>query len=213
MAKKDLEETLKEKVSPLLEDTMEKHWGITIPKLESDITDKLKQPHLRLYVPTNLGFKDAKKRFKAEFLKSELRLHQGNISELAKFLGIDRRSIHRAIKELDIDLKDVRHQEYTPQQQQEELVRKMIRESLEPYRGLIQPQKMEKVYEEVPRLSRNIAKCLPHQQLTWKQAEREFERQFLGHALREHGALTKTAEKIGLRIETLSRKLKKLGLR
>ena len=46
--KKDLEETLKEKVVPLLEETMEKHWGITIPQLEEDISDQLRKPHLQM---------------------------------------------------------------------------------------------------------------------------------------------------------------------
>ena len=53
MSKKDLEETIKEKVSPMLEETMEKHWGITIPQLGEELSDKLKNPQLNIYVPAN----------------------------------------------------------------------------------------------------------------------------------------------------------------
>src|SRR3989338_8819645 len=101
---KDLEETLTEKVSPLLEETMEKNWGITIPKLGSDITDQLKKPQLNIYIPLHSTFSKAKKKFKSEFLKRELQLHQGNISQLAKTLEVDRRSIHRTIRDLEIDV-------------------------------------------------------------------------------------------------------------
>jgi transcriptional regulator with PAS, ATPase and Fis domain len=206
----DLEETVKEKVGPLLEETMEKHWGITIPKLEDDITDQLKKPHLQLYVPPNSTFRQAKKLFKAKFLENELKLHRGNVSHLAKALGIDRRSIHRAIKDLDIDMEGVRDQHDPPQ---EAFIDQTIRSSLEQYREIIQPDKLASVYEEIPRLSRNIAKFLPHNELTLKEAEREFEEQFLTHALQGHqGNITATAKSLRIRAETLYRKVKKLHI-
>ena len=65
-SRKDLEETIKEKISPLLEQTMEKSWGITIPKLETDITDRLKQPQLHIYVPSTYTFQQAKNFFKSQ---------------------------------------------------------------------------------------------------------------------------------------------------
>ena len=72
---------------------------------------------------------------------------------------------------------------------------------------------MEQMYGEVPRLSRNIAKVLPHQELTWKEAEHEFEKQFLVHALEDNDReISKTARKIEIRTETLYRKIKKLGI-
>lgn len=212
--KKDLEAALKEKVEPLLETTMEKHLGITIPKIEADITDKLKQPLLNIYIPFNLPFTKAKKLFKKEFFKKELQSHRGNISQLAKTLNLDRRSVHRTIKDLGIKIKDIREQELLPEQYQEKHIGQAIRSTLQPYEEIIQPQKMEKIYEEVHTLSRNIAKFLPLEEFTWKQAEQEFEKQFLEHALEEsRGSVSETAKKIKLRPETLHRKVKKLGLR
>ncbi len=212
--KKDLEDTLRERVFSLLEETMEKSWGITIPKVESNIADKLKNSSLSIYISPGLPFQEAKKKFKKEFLRNELRLHRGNISQLARKLGLDRRSIHRVVKETNIDLEIIRGQEHFPESQQEKMVDQVIRSALVEYKEIIQPQKMEKIYEEVPQLSRNIARILPHQHLTWKEAEQEFEKQFLSKSLKELGGnVARTAEKMCIRVETLHRKIKKLGLK
>ena len=211
---KDLESAIKEKVSPLLEETMEKSLGITIPKLESDISDKLKKPQLQIYVPFHLPFQEAKRFFKAEFIKKELQFHLGNISHLAKTVGLDRRSIHRAIKDLEINVEEVHHEEESKEKYQQNLIDQTIRKSLDEYKEIIQPQKMEKMYEQVPELSRNIAKFLPYQELTWKEAEGEFEKQFLEHSLQENqGNVAQTAKQINIRAETLHRKIKKLGIK
>lgn len=214
MNKKSLEEKIREKVTVLLEETMNKSWGVSIPKVESDITDLLQNP-LPLRSWMNAGsFHDAKIKFKAEFLKSQLRLHKGNISQSAKFLGLDRRSIHRAVKDLDIVVGSLKKESLEMEEYAEHLVHQTIRSALEEYKEIIQPQKMEKIYQEVPALSRNIAKFFSFAQLTWKQAEQEFERQFLSEALKETGwKIIETARKIGLRPETLHRKIKKLGLK
>lgn len=213
MVKKDLEDKIKEKVSTLLEEVMEKHWGITIPKIEEDLTGKLANPQLNIYVPLDLSFSAAKKMFKAEFLKRELRLHKCNISQLSKVLGIDRRSVHRVIKNLGINVNEVRKEIQSIEESQMGFVDKAIRSTLDQYKEVIRPQKMEKMYEDVRELSRNIAKVLPHKELSWKEAEKEFEKQFLEEALKESdGIVTKAASKLRIRAETLHRKIKRLGL-
>lgn len=209
--KKDLEETLRGKVAGLVEESMTRSLGITIPQMESDITDKLRS-HLSIYVALDTTFNEAKKRFKAEFLKSELKLHKGNISQLAKFLGLDRRSIHRVIKDLDIKVEVLRDK--SKEYHKEDIIDQTIRSALDEYKEIIQPGKMEKFYEEVPALSRNIAKILPRKHLTWKQAEKEFEKQFLLEVMEDnYWSFAKAAKKIDIRPETLHRKVKKLELR
>lgn len=210
----DLESTLKEKVSPLLEETMERQWGITIPKIESDITDQLKKPQLNVYISPGDTFPRAKKKFKKEFIKKEIQLHRGNISRLAKALGLDRRSIHRAIKDLEINLTELRRKPEEKTEHQRWFVDQTIRSTLEHYKEIIIPQKIESMYLELPELSRNIARVLPYQELKWKEAEQEFERQFLMQALEEQQwDISTTAKNIRLRPETLYRKIKKLRLR
>ena len=187
MNKHNLEETIKGKVALLLEETMEKSWGVYVPQVQSDITDKL-QNNLptKFYIPMADSFQEAKKKFKSEFLKNQLHLHSGNISQLAKFVGLDRRSIHRAIRKLDLSVEETRRDVRLTAPYQEKIIDETIRFALEGYKDIIQPQKMEKIYQEVPALSRHLAKLLPHHHLTWKQAEWEFEKQFLYQSLKEH---------------------------
>ena len=69
------------------------------------------------------------------------------------------------------------------------------------------------MYEDLPRLSRNITKFLPLPQLTWKKAEHEFEKQFFSHALKEHDwNVAQAAKDISVAPETLHRKIKKLHI-
>ncbi len=212
-SKKDLEGTIKEKVSPILEHTIEKSFGITIPKLEADITDTLMNVSISLYVPLNTTYPEAKKIFKKEFLRQQLRVHQGNVSQLAKFLGIDRRSIHRSIKEFNLDIERTKNVPESNEREFQTQIDQAIKHTLDNYREIIQPKKMELMYEELPSLSRNIAKFLPAPNFTWKEAEEEFERQFLENALKSTENISKIAQKIELRKETLYRKVKKLGLK
>ena len=211
---KDLEAAIKEKVSSLLDETMEKQLGITIPKIGSDITDQLQKPSLFIYIPLHLPFAAAKKKFKSEFMKRELRFHHGNVSQLAKHLGLDRRSIHRALKHLDIDRRLLGDTPVSHEEHQKTVIDQTIRSTLKQYKDILQPHTIELLYQEVPSLSNSIAKLLPHQELTWKEAEREFEKQFLSQALEEQtGNITATAAKLRFRPETLYRKMKKLQLR
>jgi DNA-binding NtrC family response regulator len=214
MAKEGLEEAIKEKVTSLLEESMEKHWGITVPQIEDDITAKLGSPSLNIYIPPNLSFGAAKKVFKKEFLKRELRMHKGNISHLAKQLGIDRRSVHRTIKEMGIDIDELRDELKSDDGYETKFVDETLRSTLDQYKEIIRPQKMEKMYEDMHSLSRNIAKVLPFKEISWKEAEKEFEKQFLDKALEvnKHN-VTQTANKIKIRAETLHRKIKKLGIK
>ena len=213
-SKRDLEATIKDKVSPLIEETMEKSLGISIPKIESDISDQLTKPQLNIYVPMMATFEEAKKSFKREFLRRELQLHVGNVSELAKILGLDRRSIHRVIADLDIDLEKIREHKIPVEEVRGMQVDSVIRSTLDQYKEILQPAKLEQMYQEVPALSRNIARILPEEEFTWKEAEREFEREFLERVLREHeGSVAATARAIQIRAETLHRKIKKLGLK
>lgn len=208
--KKNLEATLKEKVLPLVEEQLAKHWGVTIPQLEADITDQLKREDTLFYISPHTTFREARKQFKAAFLRRELRSHQGNISQLARALEIDRRSLHRVIKELELDIDELRQGDAAEDEQQVRIDQR-LRTAFDQYKELIRPQKLEKMYEEIPALSRNIAKMLPQQHLTWDEAEREFETQFFTQALKEHHEnIAQAARCTKLRAETVHRKIKRL---
>jgi len=210
----DLEKSLKEKIEPYLEETMQKFLGVKIDELEKDITDRIEKKLIGYTIHTELPFKLAKNLFKREFLQKTIQTHQGNVSEAAKLLGLDRRSIHREIKKLDIDVKKLRQNMYKVGYFKKEAMDTALRKTLDQYKDILHPEKLRKFYREVPLISENIVKFLPKKVLTWKQAEEEFEKIYLSQILKENNwNLTKTARQIDLRYETLIRKIKKLGLK
>jgi DNA-binding NtrC family response regulator len=138
----------------------------------------------------------------------------GNISMVAKRAGVDRRSIHRIVKDAGIDVARIRVEMIKPYQIKQKAVGGIIEDVLEHYKRVIHPQRIAEVYKQVETVSKDILDELPEKQITLKKAEEEFEREYIRKALAESkGNVTKTAKKIGLRYETLLRKMKSLGLR
>ncbi|MBW2995992.1 hypothetical protein KY332_01695 [Candidatus Woesearchaeota archaeon] len=215
MAKERLEEVLKKKVEPLLEESMHKILGVTISEFGKDISDKIERNPLIAYdIDTALDFKAAKKLFKKQFLTRMLQTHFGNISAVAHITGLDRRSVHRAVKELGIGIKGIRRDMLKADYYRKEAVGGILKNTLESYKAVIRPGKLEDMYKNVDQISSDIVKELPTIEMSWDSAERMFEKQYFEKALKENkGNVSKTARKIGLRYETLHRKLKKLGLK
>lgn len=214
MAKETLDKVLKRKVEPLLEESMHKILGVTISEFGKDISDKIeKNPLIAYDIDPAVPFKAAKKLFKKQFLTRMLQTNFGNISAVAKKTGLDRRSVHRAIKELDINIKNIRKEMIKADYYRKEAVDSILKETLDNYRQVIRPSRLEKMYRNVDRISGDIVKELPTIEMTWDEAEREFEKAYIAKALKENkGNISKTAAKIGLRYETLHRKMKKLGI-
>lgn len=209
-----LESLVSIKVKPLLEDAMHRNLGVTITEIESDISDKLKRGSLWEFdIDTGLKFKEAKRKFKREYIARLLQLHGGNVADVAKAADVDRRSVHRFVAEMRLKVDELRENALRREYAKEVAVTDLIQGALEQYKGALNPAKYERLYNEAPQLSRNIARELPESPKTLKEAEREFERRYVEKALVEHGGnISKTARKIGLRFETLHRKIKGLGL-
>ncbi len=209
-----LEKVVKEKIEPMIEEAMQKYLGITINELEKDITEKIEQEKLIGFaIRVDLPFKEAKKLFKKEFLEKAIQTHYGNISEVADIVGLDRRSIHRDVKGLKVDVKKVREKLFKHGYFEREAVDGIIRRTLESYRDFVKAERLEKMYEHVVELSESIVRVLPTLNMGWKEAEKEFERAYLQRALENNGwNISLTARKIKLRYETLLRKMKRLGL-
>ncbi len=210
-----LEKVLKEKIEPLIDEAMHKYLGITISEVSEEISDKIeKSPLLSYEINTALSFKAAKKLFKKEFITRMLHAHYGNVAEVARITGLDRRSIHRAVKEFRIKVGKIRKEMERISYTRREAVDSILKKTLEQYRSILRPSRLENMYRNVEKLSENIIKELPAVDMTWKQAEEEFEKAYLKKALEENKFnLTKTSEKIKLRYETLHRKIKRLGIK
>jgi DNA-binding NtrC family response regulator len=210
----ELEKLIENKVKPMLEEAMQKNLGITVSELETDISDRLKKSALLEFdIDTRLKFKDAKKRFKREYVARLLQLNFGNVAEVAKVALVDRRSIHRIVAEMKIEVQKFRDMLQKGQYVKQLAVQDIIQESLEHYKTSLNPNKYEALYKQAPSLSKNIVKEIPETPKTLKEAEKEFEKRYFEKALQENnGNISKTARKIGLRFETLHRKLKSLGV-
>ena len=209
-----LEKVLKNKIEPMIDEAMHKYIGITISEVSDEISDKIeKNPLLSYEINTELSFKAAKKLFKKEFITRMLHAHFGNVAEVARITGLDRRSIHRAIKRFRIKIKNIRKQMERIIYTRREAVDSILKKTFDQYKKIIRPSKLEHMYRNVEKLSENIIRELPAIDMTWKKAESEFEKEFIKKVLEENKwNITKTAKKIKLRYETLHRKIKKLGL-
>lgn len=214
MAKEDLEKVVKSRIKPIIDDAMQKFIGARIVEIGTDISDNLAKSHfLDIEVNTRLKFRDAKDLFKKKYVSRLLQTHLGNISKVADILGIDRRSIHRLINGLKINIAEIRKHLLSKEYAQQEAVKGMIETKLDEYKQIIKPEKLKKMYASVPEISKDIIKELPDSPPTLKEAEEEFEKMFIVKVLEENNFnVSRTARKIGLRYETLHRKIKALGL-
>jgi DNA-binding NtrC family response regulator len=213
--KEGLEEVVISKIRPLIDQTTEKILGMSIDKLSDDISAKVaKSSFFDTYeIKAGIKYRDAKSHFRKAYLIKALLLNLGNVSEVAKLLGMDRRSVHRMIEGLKIDVRKIKKDMVRPYNIKLSDMNLRIEQVLDTYKEVIHPVKLESIYKNVNDLSDNILKELPEQLMPLKDAEDEFERRYFEAAIKENdGNITLTAKKIGLRHETLFRKVKALGI-
>ncbi|MBI4147760.1 hypothetical protein HY490_00545 [Candidatus Woesearchaeota archaeon] len=210
MTDEDLERVIEKRIKPLLDDAMQKYLGIRVSEIEHDISDKLKQGTLLLLdIDTAVPFKKAKRLFKKAYIMRLAKRLFGNVSDIAKVSGIDRRSVHRIIADMKIAIPKFREELENVEYVRESAVQTMIQSTLDMYKSALHPQRFVTLYSKAPELSKDILKELPQKDLTLKQAEREFERAYFEKALEQNNHnISQTARKAGLRYETLHRKLK-----
>jgi len=209
-----LDTVVEKKVRPMLDEAMKAYLGVRIDELSAEVSDRImKSPMLDIVVDLSLPFKKAKLAFRRHYLLRLVQLHYGNLAQVARLSGIDRRSVHRLIKDLGVQpdrfRKEMHRQEFYLQSQ----VKSIILESTEQFKESLAPQKYRAFYEHAPVLSKSIAKELPIELPTLDQAEQQWEKRYLEQAMAKFGpSPVAVAKRIGLRYETLHRKLVKHGL-
>jgi len=205
----DFSRTIEERIKPILDHNMKRFLGVSIKEISDDISDKLKKSTLyEAYVNTSIPFKKSKKLFKKQFL-SKL-LHMYSISDVSRIAKVSRRSVHRMIKELNIRSARAKPMVY----EYASFVKAMIDRSASSFKDVIREDKLKEVYKGSELLSKDIIKEIPDILHSLKEAEREFEKAYLRKALSENqGNITRTARKIGIRFETLLRKMRRIGIR
>ncbi len=214
MTEENLELVIDKKVKPLIDRAMKDFLGITVNEIEADISDKLvKSPLLDVEIDTRIPFKEAKERFKQAYLLKLLKHKYGNVSLVAEIANVDRRSVHRLVKKFGIDVHHMREEMTKVSYLKELRVTDIIEKTLDTYKRVINPERLETFYKNVPELSKHIIHELPDQYPSLKEAEQVFEKEYLKKALEENGRnISKTARAIKLRFETLHRKMKQLGI-
>ncbi len=211
--KSTLEKVVKEKIEPLIVETTKQAIGVTVHELNKTLIDRIAAASpITIEINASLPYKKAKKVFKKQFFTRLIETHYGNISDVAKIANIDRRTIHRTIRELGIDISKIRQHLLNPDHYLRIAVDTSVREALEQYKPVINPIMMDKMYHDVPRLEEKVISQLPITEITYKEAEAEFERQYFKKTVKENN-IRQVAKKIGLCYETLHRKLKALGLK
>jgi DNA-binding NtrC family response regulator len=209
-------ESFLDKKKKIVENVMHKFLGISIKELNEDITSKLeKKIDIDFFTNTKIPFKKAKQTFVKAYIEKILFELEGNITETAKILNIDRRTIHRIINKYSINIESFRHKtkenqiKYQTQENTNNYIYKAIETSLKKYDEIIHPNKMAKIYEKLDNVASDLINEYPVENLTLKNAEKEFEKNYLKKALKENNYNeNETAKKIGIRYETLHRKIK-----
>ncbi len=214
MPRESLEKVVKEKIEPIIIETTKQAIGITVEELNKTLIDKIATtPWTILNVNTSLPYKKAKKLFRKMFFTHLIETHYGNVSDVAKITGIDRRTIHRIIKELGIDVLQIRGHLLNPDHYVKIALDTTVKEAVDQYKPILNPERIEKIYKDLPRLESEVLAHLPKTEMTYKEAEEEFDKQYLSKVLKQNNFnVSLTARKIGLQYETLHRKLKMLGL-
>lgn len=208
----DLESKLASKILPAIDAIMHKFMGVKIQEIGSDITTKLtKNPLLGFAIATHLPYRQAKTQFRKEYLERLLLQKFGNISEVSRIAHIDRRSIHRFIITAKINVKKMRADMMKPEYIKEIAIGKAVKDALLDYETILHPEKIKKLYQDIPAISRDILKELPDDPLPLHDAETEFERAYFFALLQEKKKVADIARHAKLRYEVVHRKLKKLG--
>jgi DNA-binding NtrC family response regulator len=209
-----LDAVIEKKVRPMLDDAMRKYLGMTVSELSADVSDKLKHsPLLEFEIDVDVKFKKAKKQFRKKYLQRLVQLHFGNISQVARLSGMDRRSVHRLVAGLGVRADKFRKELHKQQFYVAGEVKSILEQSTRKYERSLAPERYQAFYKATPVISADIAAELPVEFPTLDQAEHEWERRYLEAAMKAFGpSPVAAARKIGLRYETLRRKLVKHGL-
>jgi DNA-binding NtrC family response regulator len=208
----NLDSVIDGKIKPLLQAYQQKYLGLRVADIEQDISDQLKNSTLLdIAVDVALPYKQAKKAFKRAYLLRLLQLHLGNISTAATAAGVDRRSVHRLVGTLRLPNASFR-ENAQPAYVRKNAVQTIVEDVVESYRGALNSSKYKAFYAHSEALSADIVKELPESHLTLKEAEKAFERKYLGQLLASGLSIAEAARKAKMRYEVLHRKLKVLGI-
>ena len=188
-----------------------------IINLKEDLTNKLNDP-LRIEIDLNLKYKDSKLIFKKKYITKILLRNYGNISKTSEILKIDRRSLHRLIENLSIDVNSMREQMLKPNYVRINEVKNKITEIVEQYKHKIPIKEYVKIYSKIENISNSIVIFIDENLISLNEAIKLFEKRYFLYLINNKQNKSKEtfktiSKKIGLSYETLIRKLKEYGIK
>lgn len=195
----------------IIEDALHRILGVSIAELSQDLAARLKDPLFRIEINFDMKFKEAKKKFKGDYLKKILTHNFGNVSEVARVTGINRRTIHRICSEKSIInvRNDIMGRNYRRKTEMESIIAEVARS----YRDVLHPSKIQDLHHYAPALSAQLANVLPDNPLPMKHAVQIFEKRYIEVLVPKYHTLKEAARAAGVQYETLLRKMKRLGIR
>lgn len=199
----------KEDSQELIHSLLKEYVGVNIQELQDDITKKLHEnPIIDYSIEHATDLKTAKRIFKIRYLKKMLRLHYGNVSVVADTLDINRKTIHRLID--DDEIQQIRDEMQRPYEIKREAFTTALQSALDNYKEILHPDKLNSIYGRLPELTEELTDEFQINPLPLTDAELAFEKQYIITELKQHDYnLKKTANSLGIRYETLLRKIKK----
>ena len=194
----------------IVEDVFHRYLGISIRELHDDITNRLGDPTIDMIPFEKRDYKEAKSVFLKHFLVRLLNRHRGNVKSASDEARSSRRTLHRMIKNLSIDLSSIRRETSYPEY--ENKIYDTVEKSLKQYEDVLHPKKIDDIYSNMDSISKDIAKgTIDSAKLSMREASDIFDYFFLADKIREaKGNLSRTSKEIGLSYETLYRKLRRL---
>jgi DNA-binding NtrC family response regulator len=201
---------LERRIRQAVDDASHRFLGVSIDRLSEDLSARLTHQHMPAEIDLTKDYRQAKRDFRKAIVVRFLVMHLGNISEAAKALRVDRRTLHRLIEDLGIDVSRIKKELIRPYDVRVSEVRSDISKVLDKYRQIIHPDKLESLYKNVDEISEQLARELPEDWPSLKEAESDFDRAYMEGVLGSHPGKGAAAKSMGIRPETLSRKRKRL---
>ncbi|MFW5852417.1 MAG: helix-turn-helix domain-containing protein [Nanoarchaeota archaeon] len=195
-----------------IEDIIWKYSGSSSKIVNEDITERLSYPFTNYTVGKEIDYRKAKEDFLKRYIIMVLTRHSGNITYAAEEADVSRRTVHRMIRKFGININRMRT--YTEKNYSEYIISDAIETSVKKYETKMRPKQIDGLYKNLNYITRDIMiQSSLGSILTLREAEQEFEKKFF-QCLLERNSLKKNkiAKKLGIRSETLHRKIKSLNL-
>ncbi len=198
------------KKGKIVEDVFQRYLGVTIRELNQDITRNIDSPLLDFISEEEKNLKTARRTFLRHYVIRLLERHSGNVKAASDEAEVTRRTMHRLISDLHIDVSVMRKRR--PSRNYETKVHNAIEKTLQGYEKILHPEKLDAVYEKIDDIAKDIADGTEEpKMLSLKEAEDAFLSVFIRKSIaRNAGNISKAAREMGIRYETLNRKMNSL---